>query len=308
MNCTRRQFLHSLAAAAPAASLWGAVAAAGAHDVGFSLYGMKDLPLTDALRECAAIGYRNVELCLLPEYATAPAAISAGGRKVLREQLEAQRLSVSGALIQISLSSPTKSIAPDLETIRAGAQLLRDVAPSVAPLLETVLGGKPAEWEVSKGGMRERLALWADAARRADALIAIKAHVGSAVNSPERLRWLIESVASPHIVAAYDYSHFSLHGLTLEASLAVLLPYTKFIHVKDAAGDATKPRFLLPGEGAIDYVAYFRALTRAKYRGPIVVEVSSQLFRQPGYNPVEAARHSFVALSRAAAVAATTPQ
>jgi sugar phosphate isomerase/epimerase len=56
---------------------------------------------------------------------------------------------------------------------------------------------------------------------------------------------------------------------------------------------------LLPGAGRTDYVALFRLFRSTGYRGPIVVEVSTQIFSKPGYDPVVAAGKSFAALSRA---------
>ncbi len=303
MNPTRRTFLGALAGGAAWAALPPSARAGAAGpkpDLGFSLYAMKELALTDALRVCAEIGYRNVEVCLLPGYPTAPETISAGGRRALRDELKGRGLTVSGAMIDIRLAATAEAAAKHPEAIRVAAQLSHDLQPAAPPLLETVLGGRPAEWDAIKERMRDRLQAWAEEAKRADIVIAIKAHVSSAVNSPERLLWLLQQVESPHLCAAYDYSHFALHGWKLEDTLAALVARTRFIHVKDASGDLAKPQFLLPGEGMIDYGAYFRALARAKWRGPIVVEVSSQLFRQPCFDAIAAAKKSFAALEAAA--------
>lgn len=123
------------------------------------------------------------------------------------------------------------------------------------------------------------------------------------MNSPERLLWLLEQVKSPAVQVAYDYSHFELQGIGLEESLKALLPRTRFIHVKDAAGDARQFRFLLPGEGKTDYVKYFTLLRTLGYRGPVCVEVSGQLSNKPGYDPVAAARKSHATLVAALAKA-----
>ncbi|MEI9897934.1 MAG: hypothetical protein WDN28_29770 [Chthoniobacter sp.] len=56
-------------------------------------------------------------------------------------------------------------------------------------------------------------------------------------------------------------------------------------------------KFLLPGEGTIDYGAYFQKLQAFGYRGDVVVEVSAMLFKQPAYEPKEAARKSYAALT-----------
>ncbi len=297
---TRRQFLHRTASAfALAVVPCSARAATGAISLGFSLYGMKSLPLGDALKTCAEIGYRNVELALNAGYPTEPKLLSAEARKKLHTRLESLKLNVSACMLNMSLTADDKTHALNLDAIKAAAQLARDLAPEKPPLVETVLGGKPAEWEQVKDKMAGRLQSWAEAAAAGKITLAIKAHVGSAVNSPERLLWLLQKVSAHAIALDYDYSHFELQGIALAESLKALLPQTKFIHVKDSVGNAAKFQFLLPGEGRTDYAAYFKLLKQLGYTGPVVVEVSSQIFNKPGYDPVAAARKSYAALSSA---------
>ncbi|MBL9080252.1 MAG: sugar phosphate isomerase/epimerase, partial [Planctomycetales bacterium] len=104
---------------------------------------------------------------------------------------------------------------------------------------------------------------------------------------------------SPHIKAAYDFSHFERQGLDLEESLRTLAPETVFVHVKDNRETAGKFDFVLPGEGDIDYVRYFRILKELKYAGSVTVEVSSAVHQKPGYDPKAAARKSFQSLHAA---------
>jgi inosose dehydratase len=292
----RRRFLQ-LFAAATAAVATKTRAAENKLELGFSLYGMKSLPLAEALRTCAEIGYKNVELPLNPGFPTELAALTDEKRRGLRELLAKNHLSVSALMLNLSLAATDAQHADNLERITAAGQLAHELSPEKPPLLETVLGGKPAEWEALKDRMAERLRDWARAATDAKTAVALKAHVGSAVNSPERLLWLLGQVNSAAIVVGYDYSHFELAGLALADTLRALLPQTRFIHVKDTTGDSAKFQFLLPGQGRTDYGAYFTLLRELGYRGPIVVEVSAQVFNKAGYDPVQAARESYAALA-----------
>jgi sugar phosphate isomerase/epimerase len=56
----------------------------------------------------------------------------------------------------------------------------------------------------------------------------------------------------------------------------------------------------LPGDGDIDYKgSYVPTLKALGYRGPVVVEVSVDVFDQPGYDPVKAAEHVWAKVSPA---------
>jgi sugar phosphate isomerase/epimerase len=301
---TRRQFLERAASAAAWAALpLSAFAAAENVSLGFSLYGMKTLPLDQALRACAEIGYRNVELTADPGFSAEPKLLSAEDRKNLRAQLASLKLEVSCLMVNLKLLADDQKHTENLQTIKAAAELGHDLVPERPPMIETVLGGKPGEWNQAKDRLAARLLDWSHAASAGNTILAIKAHVGSTVNSPERLLWLLKKVNSPAIAALYDYSHFEVMGFPLADSLKTLLPYTRMIHVKDTSGDEKKFQFLLPGEGRTDYVAYFKLLKQLGFKGPVVAEVSSQVWKKPGYDPIAAATKCYQALSSALAKA-----
>lgn len=293
---------HFLQASAGALLLPSAVRAAqAAPSLGFSLYGMKTLPLDVALKTCAEIGYSHVELALNAGYPTEPKVFTAEARQQTRAQLQKLGLGLPCLMVNISLTADDKAHAQSLGLIAEAGRMAHDLVPDQPPLLETVMGGKPATWEQQKDGMAAKLKDWAAAAEKAKVIITVKAHVGSAVNSPERLLWMLDQVKSPAIQAAYDYSHFQLMGFDMEETMKQLLPRTKFIHVKDSIGAMPKFQFALPGEGSIDYVKYFTLLKQHGYTGPVCVEVSGQIFNKPGYDPVAAAKKSYAALSSALA-------
>lgn len=276
-----------------------AAAIAGLHAapiplrLGFSLYALPGVALSDSIDLCREIGYSGVEICLQPGWPGEPKLLDLAARRRLRDQLRRRRIDLVSAMDQLFLAASADAHAANLRRIEDAARLFRDLSPRSTPLLETVLGGKPEEWESLRQPMLDRLTDWARAAARFRIVIALKAHVAGAVNQPSRLLWLLQQANSRWIRAAYDYSHFQLIGLDLDASIRQLAAHTVFVHVKDAEGDAAKFRFLLPGDGSTDYRAYFRSLTTHGYRGWIVPEVSAQLQRAPGYDAPEAARRCY---------------
>lgn len=295
----RRQFLQHTTAALLLSGA-SSLAAPARIGIGFTLYGMKSLPLETALKSCADIGYDNVELCLMNGFPTEPALLAPADRIRLREQLRMLKLRVSGLMDNFSLLADAAAQAKTLERIKAAGALANELSSSAPPPLETVLGGKPAEWDQVKDRMAEQLRGWAAAAAEAKLVIAIKGHINSAAQTPDRVLWLMRQAASPWIKVAYDFSHFQLQGLALDATLTEMLPHTRFIHVKDARSKPDgKFDFLLPGEGTIDYRTYFAKLRDFGYAGDVVVEVSRQIWEKPGYDPIDAAKKSFAALNAA---------
>ena len=293
---TRRQFL---ATAALAACSLPAAAPARRVGLGFSLYGMKTLPVADALRVCAEAGFHDVEFALNAGYPTELKVFSPALRKELRAQLAARGLRLAALMDNLSLTVEAPAHAANLERIKAAAEIAHDLAPAAPPVLETVMGGKPAEWDKVKAQMAARLADWGRAAAAGKITLCVKPHVGSAAHLPEHALWLLEQVKSPAVKLAYDFSHYQLRGVDLGKSLDALLPHTAFIHVKDSVGELGKFQFVLPGEGKIDYADYFRRLKAANWSGSVCVEVSGQVFSKPGYDPVAAAKKSFTALAPA---------
>lgn len=283
---SRRAFLLGAAAAT-----W-LDAARGAVRLHIGNYGLQSLAVDEALVRIREIGYDGAELCLMAGWPSEPGKLDAAARRRIREQ----PLPVPTLIENFNLLVSEAEHARTLERIGAAAALARDITPAKRPLpiLQTVLGGKPDEWERVKAQMAARLADWTRAAGRSGIRLAVKSHIGSASNTLEKLIWLLDQVKGGATLSAiYDYGHFQLMGLGLTATLDTLLPRTSFLTVKDGHMVNGSPRFLLPGDGTIDYGEYFAYLKRRRYKGWMLVEISRQLQTQPGYDGVAAARRSY---------------
>lgn len=308
MHINRRQLVHGLAASL---LIPGALRANGAQNkrpfpFGFSLYGAPGIAPLVAFPALAKIGYDCVELSCLPGSPTQPQTLSTSARQDLRKLLADNRLTLASLMENLTEPSEDAAHQANLQRLQAACELGQELSPAAPPVVETILGHKPAQWEQVRERMAERLQDWASLAEKQRTIIAVKPHVGNALHMPEAALWLLDQIKSPWIKLAYDYSHYALRGLALEATVTAIAPRAAFVHVKDARGTAEKFEFLLPGETDLDYAQLFRKLHAAGYRGAIVVEVSSQISRRADYDWLAAARRSFENLAPALAKAAET--
>ena len=124
--------------------------------------------------------------------------------------------------------------------------------------------------------MADELHAWAATLAPLKTVVAIKPHVSGAMDLPEKALWLVNQVASPWVKLVYDYSHYELHELDMRETMRQLVGQSVFAQIKDSEGNAARFKFLLPGDGRMDYKAYVQALTAAGYRGAVVVEVSAK--------------------------------
>lgn len=301
---SRRQFLAGSLATTVALSRGVAAAQAKpAVSFGFSLYGMKNMTVEAGLAACARIGYDAVELAVMPGWPAEPRLLAKEDRRRIGERLAALNLSLPALMENTPLAGDEKTHRQHLERLRRAAELGHALAPKQPPLIETVLGGAPGQWDKVRELFAARLADWAKLAAANQVVICIKPHRFGAVNLPAHALWLLQRVNSPWIKTAYDFSHYEHRGLTVAETMQTLLPHTRFIHVKDARVDKDRVQFLLPGDGQVDYVAYCKQLATTGYRGCVCVEVSGMVQNQKGYDPVAAARRCYQNLAPALAQA-----
>jgi sugar phosphate isomerase/epimerase len=265
---------------------------------GFSLYGMKTVPVREALAHVAKIGYKCTELCLRAGWDTEPKLLTKADRADLRKRIGGLGLTLSSVMENMALGRPDGTKA-NLERLKAAAEVCYEVSPGPPALIETTVGGRPANWEQTKDAMAVELAAWAKTAEELKTTLAIKAHAATVMNLPERVLWLADRVTSPRLKLVYDYSHYSVNGLDMVKTMQQIATKAVFVHIKDMRGTPDNYKFLLPGDGDIDYRAYVKALTAVGYRGPVVVEVSVHVFDEPGYDPLAAARHVWERVSPA---------
>lgn len=285
---SRRCFLRGVTGVS-ALSAASALPSSSGNGIGFgySTYGMRSLDVGRAIDTCSRIGYDGVELCLIQGWPTDAEVFGRERRKELRRRLLDRGLAVPALLEALPfLRGLERDTSALRERLKRAIEFANDIALGRPPLVQSVIGGRSAQWESVKEHAVDELRWWAEAGERARTVICFKPHAGHTVDTPAKALWLHDRVESPWLQCVYDYSHFYLQGLSVGESLEPLLPITPYIQVKDSRGTPEKHEYLLPGDGPTDYLELFSILKSEGFHGFVNVEVSGQIHRKPGYDPI----------------------
>ena len=269
--------------------------------LGYSTWGMPTVPAEVFIPFLARTGYAGVEITVIPGYATELSRLDRDQRRSIAAALRAHHLELPALAAQTSMVERDAAVAAEhWQRLTAAVDLAVEWAvDGVPPVIDTTVGGTPAEYAALEGLLFERMgALVAYAAARG-VVIAAEPHVGSMLDTPERVLTLLRTIDSPWLKLNFDISHFNVMGFTIAETVPRLAPFSAHTHVKDERGTVPDYEFLIPGEGVFDYVAYLRAMQAAGYTGFITPEVSVMVQRRPGYDPLAAAAQSYATLAGA---------
>ena len=272
--------------------------------IGYGNYGMPHTPWPEMVQVVAAIGYDGLELCVGADYPTAPEHLTATDRRNLGDSLARNNLDLGPLMVSgVNVIEPANTRhEASLDRLRRIVALGHDLGLKRTVVVST-LGGKTNEWESARQLLGERVSDWARVAAEEGGFFAFEPHVGGIVDSPDRARWLLEAVGNSGLKVNFDYSHFELKDVPLQKAMTELLSDAAGIHVKDVIGRPPSFRFVLPGEGTLDYVDYLKRLSTTGYTNHVTVEISGMVFNAANYDPVAAARFSYETLARAFTVA-----
>ena len=289
----RREFLGALSAVSLGRARDQAIG------LSFGTYGHGMLNWEDSLELIARTGYDGVEIALLPGWPTEPRRLSLGDRSRLRGMLADLELDVPAFLENLRIADPVQTAAENRERLLRAMELGGQILPGKAPMIETVLGRKPADWESMRNIMVDEIGDLVRVAAQGETVICFKPHVGSAVNDVQRSLWLVSQVGSRYFRCTFDFSHLWLAGLDLVDAMEALIPVSPYVHLKDAVRENGEHRFVLPGEGHTDYGELCSQLVRLGYSGYVNVEVSAHVHRQPDYQPIDTTLRCYELISTA---------
>ncbi len=273
--------------------------------LGYNTWSMPTLGIDQAVAHLAGLGYDSLELTICPGWPTDAALLDGRERRRIKALIAGHGLRLTGCTGNTPVLAPDALWAANrrqLESCLDFAAELRDGAEALYVSTTSGLptGGDPASaWEDCKHLLVARFGQLAEYAAGCGATIHIEPHVLTAVRRTEQARWLLDQVGSEALRVTLDISHFEVQGLDAAQTVAALAPVMRAVEVKDERGVYPDFEFLIPGEGAMDYVGFLKSLSEAGYDGSVSVEVSK--FRQavPGYDPLAAADASYRVLAAA---------
>ena len=270
--------------------------------IAYGTYAMPTVPLEEAFPVIADIGYDGVEIFIGPKHVGAmPDQMDAARRRKLRDLLRTDNLGLPALMLMGSVYQPSpEDHQTSLEQMRVCAQLARDLSMDEPPVLAIGFGGRSDDWDTIKEHMVELLFDCAAVAAQEDFILAGEAHHGAAVDRSERITWLLETVNHPRIRFHFDIVHLFLAGEPIEEAVKTLVPYTAHTHITDARFHADERLDLvLLGQGDLDSTTYVRAMHEAGWDDFITLEVSTMVWSQNDYDPMQAAEFCYETLSTA---------
>lgn len=269
--------------------------------LGFSSWGMPQLPIDVTLQHLAGLGFEGVEIAVIHGFTTELDTLDAAQRRRIRQLVDHHGLyltSVAGH--QSLLARDEAAHAEAWRRLTGTADLCVDWAgPDGPPPLVSVLGTGPGDWENHRDFVLERLGTLVDYCAARQVVLALEPHVGDGMTELPKVLELMQRVDSPWCRLNFDISHFEVVGIPTADTVAALAPYAVHTHVKDQRGLAPDFAFLIPGEGDSDYPAYLTAMDRAGYTGYITAEISMQVHKRPDYDPLAAATMTYQTLDAA---------
>ena len=269
--------------------------------LGFSAWGMPNVPIDAIVRHLSGLGFDGVELTVLSHHTTALEKLENDERRRIAKLLKDHNLRLPAIAGHVSLmDEDSDSHAANLERLQRTMDLALDWASSDGPpVIDTTAGGVPEDWESKLGLLVERIQEAAAYGEKKGVTLAIEPHVGSIIDTPDRMLEVINRVGSAAVGVNFDISHFNVMGIGIEESVSAMAPHARHTHVKDERGTAPDFEFLIPGEGEFDYVTYLKAMQRHGYTGFITAEISNMVQRRTPYYPLEVATQTYRVLSKA---------
>lgn len=266
----------------------------------YSTYALQSVDPFEAVERVSTIGYEGLEINCGDDWPTAPARFGADARKRLVQSFQAASFPPPVVMNLIHLCAYDEDAGEKETQLAATCSFARDLCWVDQPaVITTTLGHQIGDWEVSRGAVATKLREYVEIAAEHNVILAAEAHVGQELDTPEKARWLVETIDHPNLRLNFDYSHFLVRDIDLQHALDLNAEYAVHAHIKDGRLVDGQVAFALPGDDQLDLEDYLRRMNDSGVCIPVTVEVSAQIWNAAGYDPWPVAEHCFAQLDAA---------
>jgi sugar phosphate isomerase/epimerase len=192
---------------------------------------------------------------------------------VLKERIDGHGLELADFFFQPWSDFETMAPnSPDPKQQEEATALFHDMlemahllgAPGITMLPGVRFGDEP--WDRSIRRSSEALKWRVDAARERNIRLSVEGHMGSNVDTPEKLAELVH--LTPGLELTLDYTHFTYSGIA-DSNVEPLLDHARHFHCRGAAPGHLQTIF---EENTIDYPRVIRRMQEIGYDGYFAVE------------------------------------
>jgi len=240
----------------------------------------------EAARRLAAIGYTGVEIMADVPHAW-PAFLLDEQKQALRDALEKNHLAISNinSFMMHAVNDRRQRywhpswIEPDPNyrqvridhTLRA-LTLARELG---AKCITTEPGGPLAPGQSFAAGLKlfvEMLKPVIEHAEKEGVLLLIEPEPGLLIETADQFLELMQHIDSPAVGLNFDIGHAYCVGDDPATTIPRVAKHIRHFHLEDIAATRVH-HHLVPGEGAIDFAATFRAIREIGYDGWVTIEL-----------------------------------
>lgn len=245
--------------------------------ISFHTGGFQDKPFAWVARHLAEVGYDAVEIVCGPT-----AHIRTG------DPLEPQIKHVRALLAETGLRvaainpygvKPLPNHAQDADVREFYGKLIEIASALHAPTVNFLPGRFPEDCAGCWRKLVELLKPLLYEAGERNVSLTIHNHENMVLDTPEKVRLIIEQIGLPNLKALCDITNFHILGSDVAAAVQCLAPHAIHCHLKGVIGKFPFHHFLVPGEAGdeLPFDHFARALAAAGYAGHISVETFSYM-------------------------------
>jgi sugar phosphate isomerase/epimerase len=240
----------------------------------------------EAVTRLARIGYAGVEIMADVPHAW-PAWMLDEQKQGLRDALSANRLAISNinSFMMHAVNDPRQRywypswIEPDrhyrqirIDHTRRALTLARELG---APCITTEPGGPVAPGESWSAALKlfvEMIKPVAEHAQKEGVLLLVEPEPGLLIETADQFLEFMQHIDSPAVALNFDVGHAYCVGDDPAATIPRVARFIRHFHLEDIAATRVH-QHLVPGEGAIDFAATFRAIRAIGYDGWVTIEL-----------------------------------